>query len=182
MALINCPDCDAEVSSAALACPKCARPNPGLPTQDPDGQAQTGTTELQPPETPRKKSKSSKFQSIALVLAVVCLAAFGILYYVDQASREQQSSSGGAGSTNPISVVSTRSTSPIIGAPTVHAVIHNSGSPTRVHVLVRGSGSWGTACGEFAYLGHNERRQIDISCPHLFTFSSSYEVDAVATN
>ena len=32
MSLINCPDCGTEVSSLALACPKCARPISAPPT------------------------------------------------------------------------------------------------------------------------------------------------------
>lgn len=42
MALIYCPECDREMSSEAMACPGCGRPNPIAKNKVMDGHQRTG--------------------------------------------------------------------------------------------------------------------------------------------
>lgn len=98
MALINCPDCGTEVSDAAAACPKCARPIAAAPRVRPSSSTQT-------------KGVSAGFA------ALVFLALGGWIYY--QATTPDQSPPANASQVSSDSVPDTTSSNtPEASAPT----------------------------------------------------------------
>ena len=75
MALINCPECNQEVSSLASECPKCAYPISG------GGSTQASGGRVQTIEKTGKKYKLQKMLSSILIIAgviAIALAASGI--------------------------------------------------------------------------------------------------------
>ena len=93
MALINCPDCGTEVSDAALACPKCARPI-----------AAAVTHIAPPPPTPKKGTK------IGSVLLAFLLVG-GWVYYQSNQSQSPVVGATPGSSDAPLEAASSDSTS-----------------------------------------------------------------------
>ena len=164
MALINCPDCGETVSPSAEACPKCARPKPAL-SAEALAKHETQTT--------KASVKLPKTKYFVAVLAILGLVVLGVQFF-PTGQKDQKAPA----KKSPLQVVSTSSTKPIIGAPTVTAIVHNSGPPTGISVWVQGNGSMGASCFGKGLAGYNQTVKVQVSCPHLYTFSSTFSVTA----
>jgi len=68
MALINCPECNSEVSDKAISCPKCGCPIASPSTQD--------ITPVQPEEPTTIQATQKSFKGTMLAGSIVCGIGF----------------------------------------------------------------------------------------------------------
>ena len=81
MSLINCPDCNKEVSSNAPACVGCGAP---LANQESKG---SGVAQLTTIQETSKKSKAHKLIAIAMIMLGGLIAWWGAAYYATEIAR-----------------------------------------------------------------------------------------------